>query len=83
MNISPTPPAGVIRQQKCPVCSRAFAICRTDLLRPDIVFPGCYPAECPDCMDYQLAELPELARTMKHHRARMHEIAAQFHAACG
>jgi hypothetical protein len=34
-------------------------------------------------MDYQLAELPELARTMKHHRARMHEIAIQFHAACG
>ena len=83
MTIQPAPPAGVIRLQKCPTCRREFPVCRVDLLRPDIVGSGCYPEECPDCMDYQIADSPELVRTVKEHRARMHTVAVQFHAACG
>lgn len=83
MTIQPAPIAGVIRQQTCPICKREFAVCRTDLLRPDIVEPTCYPPECPDCMDYLLANCPEQMATMENHRALMHAIAIQFHAACG
>lgn len=80
MNI---PPAGAIRLQTCPLCQREFAVCRADVLRPDIVMPGAYPPECPDCMDYQVEDFPELKRTLKEHRAHMHAFALQFNAACG
>lgn len=79
----PSNPNSAIRASNCSECGREFMACRTDLFRPDIILSGCFPDACPDCFDIHTAGHPDLARTLKEHRAHMHAYAVRYHAACG
>ncbi len=86
-----TPPSyhGAIRYYECETCGKAFAVCRTDLLRPDILKLGSIETnECPRCFEAAIfehtdAQAEDLVQTVRESRERMFAFHRQFHAACG
>ena len=65
------------------MCKRKFAVCRIDVLRPDLSFPEAYPSECPDCLNAAIAHNPEFLEIIRSRLKIMHSAAIQFHAAAG
>lgn len=86
-----TPPSchGVLRHYVCDTCHQNFIVCRTDLLRPDIMMPGCWDTEtCSACIDASILEhagdqADDLIQAMRAHRNRMFDLNFKYAGACG